>query len=198
MAKQKKKKRSIYSQLPKKKASAGFTAPQFTVQSVQSVQPGADTDAAYSAQPSMQGLKELVDSGRREAFLNMLSEVDLTDPQNTPELPELGNILMRVKDFDSAATIFRAWSEAEPGNAKAFNSLGTALVSSNWLDAGQVALTQAVALEPGQEIYQFNLAKLYMVREMWEQAKSMLMNLQHSFPESKDKVDELLAQFPED
>jgi Flp pilus assembly protein TadD len=135
---------------------------------------------------------------RREDALNMLASLPDNTAEDAPLLEELGHMLMARQDFDGAGALHRRWVQAEPQNAKAYNSLGASLVSGGWLDAGLKTLQAAVSLDPDNYIYHFNLTKLYMVRSQWEEAKAMLNNIAHRFPEHAGKIKELRAQFPED
>ncbi len=188
-----KKKKSIYSQLPKKKPAFAFTQPSVAAEAAALPEPCLPTGP-----PSLAAVKELFAAGGREAALSMLNELGEFSPEDGGALEELGHALMKNRDFDTAAAVHRKWSEADPASARAFNSLGASLISGGWLEQGQAALQKAVGLEPNKPIYQLNLAKLYMVRGIWESARSMLLNIMHSHPEEKAAAEALMAQFPEE
>jgi Flp pilus assembly protein TadD len=154
--------------------------------------------APAASEPSLAGIKELILLERREDALAMLALLPENVAEDVPLLEELGHMLMARQDFDGASAVHRRWAQADPHNAKAYNSLGASLVSGGWLDAGLRTLQLAVSLDPDNYIYHFNLTKLYMVRSQWEEAKSMLNNIAHRFPEHKDKIEALQAQFPND
>jgi Flp pilus assembly protein TadD len=149
------------------------------------------------AEPSLSRVKELILGSRREDALAMLAGLPESQVEDVPFLEELGHIFMARQDFDAAGSVYRRWVMCEPGNAKAFNSLGAALVSGGWLDAALPALQMAVSNDPDKAVYHLNLAKLYMVRNQWEEANAMLVNMAHRFPEQRDKLSELWAQFPD-
>lgn len=188
-SKSNKNKKSEFSQLPKKKPTPGVLTPKAAE--------APKNNYVHSGPASLPAVKELFAASQREAALKMLGELKEISLADIALLREIGHFLMSGQDFDSAAAIYRKWTELEPENASAFNSLGASLVSGGWEDAAQGALLKASMLEPGKPIYQFNLAKLYMVKNAWDAARSLLLNIVHTHPAEASKAKELLAQFPE-
>ena len=179
--------------MPKKGTTSPSVIPSFTVSETTggAARPLVVEDHGPS---SLNKVKELFTNNHRDAALNMLNDLNEFSAEDAVILEELGHLLMGKQEFDAASTVHRKWTELEPDSGRAFNALAASFISANWVDLGYEAMSRAVALEPGKAIYQLNLAKLYMLREMWEQARIMLNNIMHTFPEEKQKVEILLEQ----
>ena len=189
--KKKSKKRSEFSQLPKKNKAAPLIDAK-----VATAAPLTPAVLPSDMEPSLGNVQKLFEDGLRNDAMIMLNKLPDSTVQDIPLLEELGHKMMSSGEFDNAAVIHRRWTEVDPDNPRAFNALGTALVSAKWLEPAHMALQQAVMLSPDNLIYKFNLAKLYMVRSHWGEARAMLIAMLNKYPEQKSKIDDLLAQFP--
>ena len=193
--KKKGKKRSEFSQLPRK------NKPEINVQvNTAAAKPAASAPAALPVdmEHSLANVKELFDDGLRNEAMTMLTRLPDSTPDDISLLEELGHKMMGSQEFDTAAILHRRWISVDPNNSRAHNALGVALVSAQWHEPALQPLRQAVVLSPDNPTYQFNLAKLSMVLNKWGEARAMLVSMLNKYPDQKDKIDELLAQFPED
>jgi tetratricopeptide (TPR) repeat protein len=197
VANKKKRKKGPLSQLPKKRPPAAPAVPPPPEAGVESYHALPD-EPLIEGEPSLESLKKLILANRREDAMSMLAALPENKAEEVPQLEELGHMLMARQDFDGASVIYRRWLVAEPTSAKAYNSLGASLVSAGWTDAALPALQMAVSHDPDNSIYHLNLAKLYMVSGHWEEARAILVNIAHRFPEQQGKLDELWKQFPDD
>jgi Flp pilus assembly protein TadD len=183
VAKLKNKKRSELSQLPKMGRMSAL-----------SLRPSPRGEETSSPPLTLASVKQLFDQGKREQALTVFHQLTEFDLRDAPLLEELGRALMQAKDFDSAAAVHRSWSQIDTNNARAFNALGASLVSGGWTETGLNALQRAVILAPEKTVYKLNLAKLYILCKMYEQARSILLAIAHNYPGEKEKVTDLLRR----
>jgi Flp pilus assembly protein TadD len=185
VARPKNKKRSEFSQLPKIRRAPAPSP---------SLLPPVRGQETSALSPDLAVVKQLFDQGQRDQALMVFHQITEFNRQDAPLLEELGRALMQAKDFDSAAAIHRCWSQIDANNAKAFNALGASLASGGWSETGLTALQRAVVLAPEKAVYKFNLAKLYMLCKMYEQARSLLLAIANNYPPEKLKALDLLRQ----
>lgn len=84
--------------------------------------------------------------------------------------------------------------ELDPTLADAYNLLAFALGADRKFDAAITAQKKAIELNPSLEMYQANLARLYLQAQMWDQAEAVLARLKESSdPQIRDVASQNLA-----
>jgi hypothetical protein len=86
-----------------------------------------------------------------------------TAPPRPPGLPA-GMAKLNAGDAAGAAVIFRGVTEREPKNARAFRSLGIALLRAKAYDEAEAAFRKALELEPASPVPLYNLGVLAAAR----------------------------------
>lgn len=122
------------------------------------------------AEPSE--ISQLFESGQYEAGINLLKANP--QPGQRPLLDQWGRRLMKERDFKNAASLFEIVCQLYPQDDKAFNALAVSNSMAGNQEQALEAMKRCTELAPGSWRHHFNLGKLYILREEWEEAKAEL------------------------
>ncbi|MFM8454608.1 MAG: tetratricopeptide repeat protein [Gammaproteobacteria bacterium] len=103
----------------------------------------------------------------------------------------LGNIYLKISDFDKAKQHFHQALRIEPLYIKAYNNLGIAYYKSNDSANAEKYLKEALRLEPGNLDAHFNLALNFSAQSLWESAKQhyeALLKINPSHPNARQNL----------
>ncbi|MEF3273989.1 MAG: DUF2298 domain-containing protein [Chloroflexus sp.] len=137
-----------------------------------------ELEAAVAAQPTNAALAfALADSYRRQGRLNeaaqVLAPAAAANPSDVGLHHLWGDILAETGRYDEAEQAYLNAVRASP-TAGNYNKLATALIDWGWLDKAEIALGQAMSIDPAFPDPYFQLARLFMLRNQTSLARDAL------------------------
>lgn len=111
---------------------------------------------------------------QRLFVLILFSLIQLAHAQNAAETADQ---FFQMQDWQNAAAAYKAITEKEPANLRAWNRLGSALHSLGKYEQAAAALEKAVALNSNAPVPQYNLARAYARSHQKEKALAVLEKL---------------------
>jgi tetratricopeptide (TPR) repeat protein len=120
----------------------------------------------------LDAISQLLQSGQYAEGLRLLKAT--SQPQQRPFLDQWGRKLMKDGDYNTAASLFEIVCQLFPQDDKAFNALAVSNSMAGNQEQALAAMKRCSELAPGSWRHHFNLGKLYMIREEWEEAKTEL------------------------
>jgi len=117
-------------------------------------------------------ISELCEAGKDQEAIKLLK--DKAHHQHRYLLEKWGRHFMKEGDFQTAVSLFEIVANLFPEDDKTFNALAVAWSMAGDQEHALSAMKRCVELDPKSNIHHFNLAKLCMLREEWEDAKTEL------------------------
>jgi tetratricopeptide (TPR) repeat protein len=125
---------------------------------------------AHSA--DLDGISKLFEAGQyAEGIKKLQAKPEL---QQRSFLEQWGRRFMKTGDFNTAASIFKLVCQLSPHDDKAQNAVAVAHSMAGNQDQALEAMKRCTELAPDSWRHRFNLGKLYMLREEWENARTEL------------------------